>query len=155
MNYYRNATKEALYLSFGSSRPASRLVERDWYELWNALYDGKHFNLCLTAKANLEKFSEIIAPTIEVGSSRKMFPVRIVQLEGDRISIVRKPFEMDTETTQTLFDCLTHFLGDTFRKEDTTIIIQGIKVPDETPIDWLCSHLSYADQFVYIVLTLA
>ncbi|KAG2200649.1 hypothetical protein INT47_005805 [Mucor saturninus] len=140
--------KEADFLRNGTTKKVMNLSKRDQSQLWQSLA--------------LDRFDEFWAVNRQLveysNSSLRNIPLRIYL--PDNCPVIQEPvsFYGDSEKQETLTvkDVLRKLIPDLFVSEETlhliSILVHGVELPLDTPISWAYENLSFADNFLHVVV---
>lgn len=131
---FQNALKESSALLFGTSGPVMNLSRDQEESMWKSLSD-------LNFKSFKEIGSEFMRPDIK---TCRYVPVKFLQIR-DKVQTLHPILANDNLS----IDSAAHLLFPSFAG---TYLVQGIQVPGESDLFWLWLHLSFPDNFLYVVL---
>jgi len=149
-----NRLKEATYIKHGTINLDPLMSSANLKQLWSGLLhdDFDEFNeinsrLAHSSHLKGEYFQRLpfVVYIVDKGN-----PARQVK------EVVQEPFDiLDHEgVCWTLGDLLLYLFQNNFRAAESRASIHGIQPPLDTPLQWLALHLSYADNFVHIIVDL-
>lgn len=137
-SFFMNSLKESTYVKQNGIKVINEFGIRETDAIWEGLYD-----------ANYEKFwntANVVSP-----ASTGLLPVRILR---PNFPIMQFPCPTKLEPDQDASSTLASTLA--FCKvalaPTSSILIQGISPPLETPLHWLYQHFCHPDGFLYIVV---
>ncbi|XP_014780325.1 autophagy protein 5 [Octopus bimaculoides] len=139
--HFMSMVKEADALKH-RSQVINGMQKKDHKQLWLGLLNDK-----------FDQFWSVNRKLMESGEEKfKYIPYKIYLSDGSFSQQLFKPID-ENGTVHLLSDLMQQALPD-FNGDETKlkpqVFIQGIEVPWETPILWLCEHLSYPDNFLHI-----
>ena len=132
-SHYLNSLKESTALLSGSANPILKISADNEGRLWNAV-----------SSANLYEFWEVLGPIIDNTAPRSI-PIRVAI--GQETIQQRVPAAKGTGEPFTVYDLMKGF----FNKE-VEPVVQGVKIPLDTPLLWLWQYLLHADNFLYVII---
>ena len=62
-----------------------------------------------------------------------------------------KTIDPETRAKSTLADLVTSVFPDR-SPEEVSVLTQGIRPSNDTPLQWMAEHLSYPDNFLYLIV---
>lgn len=143
-----NNLKQCIFLSYNNISTISSLKKDDQIALWNGVKKAKY-------DLYFPIYQQIFGRTTNKNQKLIRFPFRIL-LKGfdDKLDLIpiQRPIKVDEMHELTLEECLTEIVPGIMEMDNKSIIIQGMKVPLQTPMIWLVRHATYADCFLYIVI---
>ncbi|GAU95815.1 hypothetical protein RvY_07367 [Ramazzottius varieornatus] len=116
----------------------SNMQKKDHKQLWTGLLNDRY-----------DQFWAINRKLMETSTENPFFryiPFRIYQPDKPFIQTLVRPVDEEGRRL-TLEQLLKRTLPDA---SDRTVKIQGIRVPEQTPIQWLSEHFSHPDNFLHI-----
>lgn len=138
-----SAVKEADALKH-RSQVISGMQKKDHNQLWLGVQNDKFdqfWNINRKLMEHCNDNSECF----------RYIPFRLYQSDGNMIQRLVKP-TLESGAKASLKDLITQTTGIKDGFENCKIIIHGIELPLETPLQWLSEHLSYPDNFLHICL---
>ncbi|KAI7906481.1 autophagy protein Apg5-domain-containing protein [Cokeromyces recurvatus] len=144
---FMSMVKEADFLRYGSTKKVMNLSKYDSTQLWQSLIVDR-----------FEDFRAVNKQLIEYSNQLQHIPLRIYLPENCPIIQELVPFHSDTEKEiiPTIGDILKRLIPDLFIENELDpnieIIIHGIELPLDTPVHWAYENLSFADNFLHIVI---
>lgn len=144
-SYFMSAVKEADSLKH-KSQIINSMQKKDHKQLWLGLNNDKFEQFWSVNKRLMERSGDEFFKNI---------PFRIHQRDAPFVQNLARPVSESGEV-HTLKHLLVESLPSVFASEEDfeqmRIIIHGIEVPLETPLQWLSEHFSHPDNFLHIVL---
>ena len=135
---YFHSLKQSLYLLHGSTRIFNSLSQETQMQIWDAT--------CTGARGLYEQAVQVLRPSKE---STRHIPIRVLFKHQ---STSQKPtfVKLDGENT-TLWDALRdHIPGVQREALENGLVVQGIVVSLDTPVNELWALFAHADMFLYI-----
>jgi len=138
-SYFMNSLKESTYVKQNGIKTINDFGIRESDTIWEGLFEG-----------NYEKFWSVASVTSPASSST--LPVRFLR-PNFPIMQFPCPTKLSAEA-----DAQPHTLASTLAfcniplTQTSTLHVQGITPPLDTPISWLYHHLCHPDGFLYIVI---
>ncbi|XP_055349368.1 autophagy protein 5-like [Paramacrobiotus metropolitanus] len=119
----------------------TNMQKKDHKNLWTGLSNDR-FDLFWSVNKKLMETS------IEMPHFRNI-PFRLYQPDKSFLQKLIKPVDEEDHRLTTLDDLLHQTLTN-INVSSAVVLIQGIEVPRETPLQWLSEHMSYPDNFLHI-----
>ncbi|CAK9061837.1 unnamed protein product [Durusdinium trenchii] len=138
-----NAFKQAICLETGSTTLFMRLEKKEQMNLWNAIL-----------RSDLDTFSQVVQKLRCTNLSEcKSMAIRLhLAAPWDDVLLHKAPALQENGTASTVRDFLRLTMPPLLEGGDEVeILLQGLRVPLETPLFWLALHASYLDHFVHLV----
>lgn len=160
-----NSLKQCLHLRYGSSKLATALSGAETQALWDAIHDTdeRTYATMINRARNAHGDDNQQYGTWKSLCVRLLFsgfqaeqaapsgflqrPIHDVDDSGQRQTTVR-----DFLLQWTPFIFYTNDKGESELYDDLSAIVQGVVVPLDTPLKWLCQHMASADMFTYILV---
>ncbi|OWA51592.1 Autophagy protein 5 [Hypsibius exemplaris] len=136
-SYFMSTLKEADALKHKVTI-VSTMQKKDHKQLWTGLLNDR-----------FDQFWAINRKLMEVSSENPYFryiPFRVYQADKSFIQKLVKPVDEEGRR-QTLADLLLQVFPD---HQNRKVVIQGVKMSPQTPLQWLSEHFSYPDNFIHI-----
>ncbi|KAI9474289.1 MAG: autophagy protein 5 [Benjaminiella poitrasii] len=144
---FMSMMKEADFLRYGNTKKVMNLSKHDSTQLWQSLVSGR-----------FEEFRAVNKQLIEYSKQFRYIPLRIYLTENCPVVQDLVPFnsDLDKEAISTIGDILQKLIPDLFTENGmdskVAIVIHGIELPLDTPVNWAYENLSFADNFLHIVI---
>lgn len=138
-SYFMNSLKESTYVKQNGIKTINDFGIRESDTIWEGLYEG-----------NYEKFWS--AASVTSPSSSSLLPIRFLRPNFPVMQFpVPSKQSADTDASfNTLASTLTHC--NLQLSPTSSLLVQGISPPMDTPISWLYHHFCHSDGFLYIVI---
>lgn len=136
-----SAVKEADMLKH-RSQVMGTMQKKDHSQLWMGLQNGKFDQFWATNKKLMERIG---------GECFKHIPFRIYMSDDSLVQRLVSPVTSTGEKA-TLENLLQQVVPQVLTGDGTeySVITHGIKVPLDTPLQWMSEHLSYPDNFLHL-----
>lgn len=142
--HFMSSVKEADILKH-RGQVINNMQKRDHKQLWQGVQNDKFDQFWTINRRLMERTNE---------EPFKSIPLRIYQRDKMYIQRLSKPVT-DTGEPLNLGHVLDALLPEELVACDNSsrmVLIHGVEVPMETPIQWLSEHLSHPDNFLHIVV---
>ncbi|KAI9351909.1 putative autophagy protein [Pilaira anomala] len=144
---FMSMVKEADFLRHGTTKKVMNLSKRDQSQLWQSLASDRYDDFW-TVNRQLVEFSD---------SNLRNIPFRIYLPDNCPVIQELISFYGDSEkeivpTIETVLRKTVPELLDQETLETISIIVHGIELPLDTPMNWAYENLSFADNFLHIVI---
>jgi autophagy-related protein 5 len=135
-SFFMNSLKESTYVKQNGIKVINDFGIRESDAIWEGLYD-----------ANFEKFWSIANM---ISQSSPVLPVRVLRPNFPIMQFPCAFKDASSGEAVTLSAALAHYsiqIG-----SPSSIFVQGISPPLDTPLSWLSQNFAHPDGFLYIVI---
>lgn len=139
-SHFMTAIKEADALKH-RSHIINGMQKKDHNQLWQGLQNDKFDQFWMVNRKLMEHVNDELF---------RYIPFKVYQLEKPFRQKLFRPAN-DTKELLTLEDLILDVLPE-WNSSEGHIVIQGIEVPMETPVQWLSEHFSHPDNFLHICI---
>ncbi|KAI7852768.1 putative autophagy-specific protein [Circinella umbellata] len=137
---FMSMMKQADFLRYGTTKRVMNLSKKDQSQLWESLSLDRYDEYW-----NVNKY--LISDT----DSLRYVPLRIYL--PDQCPVIQEVVSFtNKDSSKLLGDVLNDILPDLFPSNLAIPITHGIQLPLDTPIDWASQNLSFADNFLHLVI---
>ncbi|KAI9253335.1 autophagy protein Apg5-domain-containing protein [Helicostylum pulchrum] len=145
---FMSMVKEADFLRNGTTKKVMNLSKRDQSRLWQSLASDRYDDFW-TVNRQLVEFSN---------NNLRNIPFRIYLPDNCPIiqELVSFYGDSEKEAIPTMEDILRKAVPELLEEEtlkSITVIVHGIEIPLDTPMNWAYENLSFADNFLHIVIS--
>ncbi|KAG0192479.1 autophagy protein 5 [Apophysomyces sp. BC1034] len=144
---FMSMIKEADFLRHGTTKRVMNLSKRDQTQLWESV-----------ASDHFEEYWSVNKRLLETTTSQPLRHIPLRLYLPDQCPVIQELVSAE-DTERSLGEVLSGILPDLFPSsllESSAIpLIHGIHLPLDTPIIWAAENLSFADNFLHIVLNKA
>ncbi|GAA5814945.1 hypothetical protein MFLAVUS_008448 [Mucor flavus] len=135
------------FLRNGTTKKVMNLSKRDQTQLWQSLASD-HYDDFWTVNRQLVEFSN---------NNLRNIPFKIYLPDNCPViqELVSFYGDSEKEATPTMEDILRKSVPELLEEETAksiTVIVHGIEIPLDTPMNWAYENLSFADNFLHIVI---
>eukprot|EP00041_Stephanoeca_diplocostata_P019863 m.432780 g.432780 ORF g.432780 m.432780 type:complete len:288 (-) comp21414_c1_seq4:782-1645(-) len=147
--YFVNQLKQACHIKHGTTQVDGLQSEQDRKELW--------FGLTTDDFEHYRRVNEKLMLCSD-GHWFKRAPFRIYVVDAEvaknankQIVVLQQPFDLTTAdgVPLTLANLLDTLLG---QLQPSKVVTHGIEPPRDTPLQWLCEHCTYPDNFLHLTV---
>ena len=140
-----SSVKESDQLKHGG-KVVSSMQKKDHSQLWQGLQNDKFDQFWAVNRRLME-------PSPDGNGGFKHVPVRMYSATDGQMLPQRlfKTVDPETRAKTTLADLVTAVFPDR-SPEEVSVLTQGIRPSNDTPMQWMAEHLSYPDNFLYLIV---
>lgn len=144
---FMSMIKEADFLRNGNIKKVMNLSKRDTTQLWDSLASDRY-----------NEFREVNKHLVEYTDSLRYLPIRIYLPDNCPVvqELVSFYGDSEKEYIPTLGSILEKVIPGLFESsalnDRVAIVAHSVDLPLDTPINWAYENLSYADNFLHIVI---
>lgn len=141
---FMSSVKESDQLKHGG-KVVSAMQKKDHAQLWQGLQNDKFDQFWAVNRKLMESSSD--------GGGFKHVPVRMFSAADGQMLPQRlfKTVDPETRAKATLADLVAATFPDQ-SPEEVSVLTQGIRPSNDTPLQWMAEHLSYPDNFLYLIV---
>ncbi|KAL1936595.1 hypothetical protein VTP01DRAFT_729 [Rhizomucor pusillus] len=148
---FMSMIKEADFLRYGSTKRVMNLSKKDQSQLWESLTKDSYDDYWDVNKRLINDVN---------GQTLRNIPLRLYLPE--QCPVIQEPVSYtkagQEDDTRSLGSVLNEILPDVFPPDTheaqapASVVIHGISIPLDTPIAWMSQNMSFADNFLHLVI---
>lgn len=145
--FFMSSVKESDQLKHGG-KVVSSMQKKDHSQLWQGLQNDKFDQFWAVNRRLMEP-----SQGTDGNGGFKHVPVRMYSAADGQMLPQRlfKTVDPETRAKTTLADLVKAALPDR-SPEEVSVLTQGVRPSNDTPLQWMAEHLSYPDNFLYLIV---